>query len=242
MTADGWKMLNVAPLTLYGLTWRAAPANRQCANITIKHRDRNRPRKPPTVSILLLLSLPFLNPSWQPHHPLGKETAATGDYKALNAPTSAPHPGSQIMPTLIFHITQDLQRNHMCTQPFVFVSNEMRSAIIRGWTGRAGLTGRRGGRRKEGVDWDVRKGWQETGQVQEGAKARSWEPVEGEEVRAGGMNKGTRRREKKRRVARRCETWGKLRVEIGGKDERAAERRRRRGEERVRREIPLCFE
>lgn len=163
-------MLNIAPLTLYGLTWRAAPANRQRANITIKRRDRNRPRKPPTVSILLLLSLPFLNPSWQPHRPLGKETAATGDYKALNAPTSAPHPGSQIMPALIFHITQDLQRNHMCTQPFVFVSNEMRSAIIRGWTGavRGGLTGRRGGRRKEGVDWDVRKGWQETGQGEEG--------------------------------------------------------------------------
>lgn len=39
----------------------------------------------------------------------------------------------------------------MCTQPFVFVSNEIRSAIIRGWTGaaRGGLTGRRGARRKQ---------------------------------------------------------------------------------------------
>lgn len=40
------------------------------------------------------------------------------------------------------------------------------------------------------------------GRTKSGAEARSREPVEGEEVRAGGTNKGTRRREKERRVAR----------------------------------------
>lgn len=45
---------------------------RHWASITIKHRDRSRPQKPPTVSVVLLLSLMFLNPSWQPHHPLGE--------------------------------------------------------------------------------------------------------------------------------------------------------------------------
>lgn len=58
------------------------------------------------------------------------------------------------MPSLIFHITQDLQRNHMCTQPFVFMSNEMCSAIIRGC--RDGE--RRGDVRRGGGE---RKGWNE---------------------------------------------------------------------------------
>lgn len=66
--------------------------------------DRNRA----TVCTLLLLSVLLLNPPWQSHHPLGKETAVAGDYKA--PATSTPHPGSQIMPTLIFHIIQGTHR------------------------------------------------------------------------------------------------------------------------------------
>lgn len=107
--------------------------------------------------------------------------AVTGDYEAPTTPTSTPYPGSQIMPALIFHITQDLQWNHMCTQPFVFMSNEMLSAIIRGWTVvlRGGLMDRR---RKERVDKDVKKkkkdGRKETGDQKKdvkGTQARSGE-------------------------------------------------------------------
>lgn len=69
---------------------------------------------------------------------------------------------------------------------------------------RGGLTGRRGGRRKEegrgGLRCKERMAGDRPGRggrMRSGAKARSREPVEGEEVRAGGTNKGTQRREKK---------------------------------------------
>lgn len=58
----------------------------------------------------------------------------------------------------------------MCTQPFVFMSNEMRPAIIRGRTEvvRGGLTA--GGEEEEegGVEGDGRKGWQERDEGEEG--------------------------------------------------------------------------
>ncbi len=107
------------------------------------------------------------------------------------------------MPALIFHITQDSPRNHMCTQPFVFMSSEMCSAIIRGWTEvvRGGvMTGGEEERGRGGGRWEEWMGGRRQGRR---GRIRSEARQRVGSRRKGGREEGNTRWDVKRCIAER---------------------------------------